>query len=62
MLLVLIDLSAVSQTLMLIFLANLFGAVGHGGPWLPAVLISIAVTAALIWFTTVVWRAITRLS
>lgn len=56
--LVLVDLSAVSQTLMMIELAGIFGAVGHGAMWLPAVAIALGLTAALLWLTVVVWKAI----
>jgi hypothetical protein len=56
--LILVDLSAVSQTLMMIGLAGIFGAVGHGAMWLPAVAIALTLTAALLWLTAVVWRAI----
>jgi hypothetical protein len=56
--LLLADLAAVSQTLALLGLALAFGAVGHGGMWLPIALSAVALTGALIWLTTVTWRAL----
>ena len=56
--LLLLDLTAVSQTLSLIGLATVFGLVGHGAMWVPVVIIAVALTAGLIWLTRLTWRGL----
>ena len=55
--LVLVDLWAVSQTLMLVGFATVFGTLGHVAIWIPAVVIALALTAGLVWLTVIVWKA-----
>ena len=56
--LLLLDLSAITQLLAVISLTAVFGSIGHGAFWLPLLVILLAVTGALLWLTVVVGKAL----
>jgi hypothetical protein len=57
-LLLILDLCGISWLLAIGGLAFAFAVVGHGGMWVPSVLIGLTVDATLIWLTVVVVRGL----
>jgi len=55
-LLLILDLIGVSWLLAIGGLGLAFAVVGHGGMWVPAVVIGVTLDAGLIWLTIVVGR------
>jgi len=55
--LLLVDLSTLVQLLAVISIATALGSVGHGGFWMPTVIILLAIASALVWLTVVVGKA-----
>jgi hypothetical protein len=57
-LLLILDVSVVSQTLLFAVLEVAFGSVGHVWVMVPLLVVSAAAGAALIWLTMLVWKAL----